>query len=132
MECIDKTIEAMSEWIQNKLKENRYETEKWKGIAEMAKALAELVSASRKGGGNKMFVPQTMFPEKFEYRSSYKTSGNHQRERLYPRKKDGASTDGAEIKKPTRLDAVGELLGKNFTDREIKCSLHYLGAKRLI
>ncbi len=79
-----------------------------------------------------MFMPQTMFPEKFEYRSSLKTSGNYQRKTLYPRKKDRTSTDGAEIKKPTRLDAVGELLGKNFTDREIKCSLHYLGAKRLI
>lgn len=45
MKCVDKTIEAMSEWIQNKLEENVYVMEQWNGIAEMTKALAELVSA---------------------------------------------------------------------------------------
>lgn len=45
VECVDKTIEAMSEWIQNKLEGSAHTVDEWEGIAKIAKALAELVSA---------------------------------------------------------------------------------------
>lgn len=48
METVNKTIEAMGEWIQKKLRQDeRRVIENYSEVAEMAKALAELVSARK-------------------------------------------------------------------------------------
>ncbi len=49
VETVDKTIKAMGEWIQMRFKQDeRHMLGNWGEVAEMAKALAELVSAREK------------------------------------------------------------------------------------
>ena len=49
METVDKTIKVMSEWIQMRFKQDERRTlGNWGEVAEMTKALAELVSAREK------------------------------------------------------------------------------------